>query len=401
MAVLENSAPENNRSLGVYIHWPFCASKCPYCDFNSHVSDDTIDHARWRGALLAELDYFATETTHESQGRPQDTPVTSVFFGGGTPSLMDPETAAALIDAVKSHWQTDPDLEVTLEANPSTAEAGRFRAFLEAGVNRLSIGVQSFDDGALRFLGRGHSADEARNAIAIAAETFPRFSFDLIYGLPGQSRKDWERELDRAIELAEENKAGHLSLYQLSIEPGTAFHRDGVQATGDDLGAALYGITQGRLDAAGFTAYEVSNHARAGFECRHNVDIWRGGDYVGAGPGAHGRLTNKSGTETIYQIHDPKRWLAAVEKKGHATAKRQTLSPSERAGEILMTGLRLRDGIDKDRLAGLKNFIDEDGLRRMIDGGFLESGETNEAGLRATAQGRLCLNEVLRQLLVS
>ena len=397
MAVLANNSPENSRgTLGVYIHWPFCASKCPYCDFNSHVAD-TIDSGRWRKALLSELAHFAAETTREDQDRA----VTSVFFGGGTPSLMDPETSAALIDAVKSHWPTDPDLEVTLEANPSTAEAGRFRAFREAGVNRLSIGVQSFDDGALRFLGRGHSADEARDAIAIAAETFPRFSFDLIYGLPGQSRADWERELDQALALA----GDHLSLYQLTIEPGTAFYRDGVAAAGEDRGAALYGITQDRLEAAGYSAYEVSNHARAGFECRHNLDIWRGGDYVGVGPGAHGRLTEQltaaGGTESIYQIHGPERWLAGVEAGGHATAKRQTLTPGERAEEILMTGLRLRDGIERDRLAGLKNFIDQGGLKRMIDGGFLESGETDGAGLRATAAGRLCLNEVLRHLLVA
>ena len=391
MAVLVNSSPKNNRgTLGVYIHWPFCASKCPYCDFNSHVAAPglRVDQGRWRKALLAELAHFAAET----RGRA----VTSVFFGGGTPSLMDPDTAAALIEAVKYHWQTDPDLEVTLEANPSTAEAGRFRNFLDAGVNRLSIGVQSFDDGALRFLGRGHSAKEAGYAIAIAAETFPRFSFDLIYGLPDQLREDWERELDRALALA----GDHLSLYQLAIEPGTAFHRDGVAAAGEDLGATLYGITQDRLEAAGLPAYEVSNHARTGSECRHNLDIWRGGDYVGAGPGAHGRLTGSlteaGGTEATYQIHGPERWLAAVEAGGHATAKRQTLTPVGRAEEILMTGLRLPGGIERDRLARLENFIHPDGLKRMIDGGFVE---TDGAGLRATAQGRLCLNEVLRQLL--
>ena len=384
MAVSGNSSPKNNRgTLGVYIHWPFCASKCPYCDFNSHVAD-TIDPGRWRKALLTELAHFAGET----RGRA----VTSVFFGGGTPSLMDPDTAAALIEAVKTHWQTDPDLEVTLEANPSTAEAGLFRNFLEAGVNRLSIGVQSFDDGALRFLGRGHSAKEAGYAIAIAAETFPRFSFDLIYGLPDQSRQDWQRELDRALALA----GDHLSLYQLAIEPGTPFHRDGVAAAGEDLGASLYGITQDRLEAAGLPAYEISNHARPGFECRHNLDIWLGGDYAGAGPGAHGRLTGGSGTEATYQIYGPERWLAAVEADGHATAKRQTLTPAGRAEEILMTGLRLPGGIERDRLAGLENFIDKGGLKRMIGGGFIES---DGGGLRATLSGRLCLNEVLRQLL--
>jgi len=382
------AASGNNATLGVYIHWPFCASKCPYCDFNSHVAD-RVDSDRWRSALLAELAHFAAET----KGRA----VTSVFFGGGTPSLMDPDTAAALIEAVKSHWRTDPGLEVTLEANPSTAQiatgAGRFRNFFEAGVNRLSIGVQSFDDGALGFLGRGHSADEARDALRLAAETFPRFSFDLIYGLPDQTPDDWTRELDSALSLA----GDHLSLYQLSIEPGTPFHRDGVRAVGDDLGAALYRITQEKMEQAGLPSYEISNHARPGFECRHNLDIWRGGDYAGVGPGAHGRLTNASGTETIYQIHTPERWLAAVEAGGHATAKRKTLTPIERAEEILMTGLRLSEGIRRDRLAELENIIDASGLTRMIDGGFVER---DEAGLRATPAGRLCLNEVLRQLLV-
>ena len=382
------AASGNNATLGGYIHWPFCASKCPYCDFNSHVTD-SVDSDRWRSALLAELAHFAAET----RGRA----VTSVFFGGGTPSLMDPDTAAALIEAVKSHWRTDPGLEVTLEANPSTAPiatgAGRFRNFFEAGVNRLSIGVQSFDDGALGFLGRGHSADEARDALRLAAETFPRFSFDLIYGLPDQTPDDWTRELDSALSLS----GDHLSLYQLSIEPGTPFHRDGVRAVGDDLGAALYRITQEKMEQAGLPSYEISNHARSGFECRHNLDIWRGGDYAGVGPGAHGRLTNASGTETIYQIHTPERWLAAVEAGGHATAKRKTLTPIERAEEILMTGLRLSEGIRRDRLAELENIIDASGLTRMIGGGFLENGG---GGLRATLSGRLCLNEVLRQLLV-
>jgi len=333
---------------------------------------------------LVELDCFAIET----KGRA----VSSVFFGGGTPSLMAPETTAQLIAAVKGHWATPDDLEVTLEANPSTAEAGLFNAFRDAGVNRLSLGVQSFRDESLSLLGRGHSADEAKAAINLASNTFPRFSFDLIYGLPDQTRSGWKEELTAALDFA----ADHLSVYQLTIEPGTPFYRDGVPACDEETGAALYEITQELLEDAGLKAYEISNHARAGHVCRHNTDIWRGGDYAGIGPGAHGRLTGPSATDTVYQIHAPDRWLDRVEAEGAGTAKRATLSAAERAREILMTGLRLIDGIGRDSLPDLEAIIDEGGLKRMIDGGFIE---TDEAGLRATATGRLCLNEVLRQLL--
>ena len=381
MAVLgDKAAPE---ALGVYIHWPFCASKCPYCDFNSHVTEH-IDHARWRQALLAELDYFAIETKRRA--------VSSVFFGGGTPSLMEPETAAALIAAVKGHWATPGDLEVTLEANPSTAEACLFGAFRNAGVTRLSLGVQSFQDESLDLLGRGHSADEAKNAINLAAKTFPWFSFDLIYGLPDQTPQQWRNELTAALDFA----GDHMSAYQLTIEPGTIFFRDGVPAAGEETGTALYEITQTILEGAGLGAYEISNHARPGQECRHNLDIWRGGDYAGIGPGAHGRLTGPSGTDAVYQIHAPDRWLDKVESEGVGTAKRSTLGAAERAEEILITGLRLSDGIARDKLAELESVINEGGLKRLIDGGYIKK---NAAGLRATASGLLCLNEVLRQLL--
>ncbi len=366
--------------ISLYIHWPFCASKCPYCDFNSHVAD-SVDHDRWAQALLSELGFF----TGETKGRT----LTSIFFGGGTPSLMQPETAAALIDAAKSHWKADKDLEVTLEANPSTSETKRFQAFRDAGVNRLSLGVQSFRDQNLQFLGRGHTKTEAEDAIGMAAATFSRFSFDLIYGLPGQTVDDLAQDLDQALQLA----GGHLSVYQLSIEPGTAFHRDAVEATDEDTGAAMFEICQQRLTDAGLPAYEISNHAGPGNECRHNLEIWRGGDYVGIGPGAHGHLTGEDGTDSIYQIHQPDRWLDAVETQNHGTAKRQTLTPDERAEEVLMTGLRLTEGVRRD----LAMRLDRDRLKRMVEGGFLVS---DDAGVRVTATGRLCLNEVLRQLLV-
>ena len=386
--------PASDKGLSVYIHWPFCASMCPYCDFNSHVAD-AVDHRRWRTALLSELNHFALETNGRT--------VTSVFFGGGTPSLMEPETAAALIAAVHKRWDTADDLEITLEANPSTAEAGRFRAFLDAGVNRLSIGVQSFRDDTLSFLGRRHSAAEAKDALEMAADVFPSFSFDLIYGLAGQSPGDWGRELDEALELAGSLGAGHLSLYQLTIETGTPFYRDGVKAAAGDEGARLYEITRGKLTEAGLPAYEISNHARPGSECRHNLEIWRGGAYAGIGPGAHGRLPARKRTEALYQIHTPDRWLAAVERKGHGTAKRLALPRRERAEELLMTGLRLIEGVGRARFQSLtgrelEDYLDGDGLKRMTVGGFVEIDET---GLRATPAGLLCLNEVLRHLLAS
>ena len=374
--------------LSVYIHWPFCASKCPYCDFNSHVAE-AVDHERWRRALLAELSHYAEETKGRAVG--------SVFFGGGTPSRMEPATVAALIAAVRSHWTTGDDLEITLEANPSSAEAGRFRDFRDAGVNRLSLGVQSFRDEALAFLGRGHSSAEAREAIATAAEHFGRFSFDMMYGLPDQSPEDWRRDLGEALGLAGE----HLSLYQLTIEPGTAFYSDGVTAAGEDTGATLFEITQDVLEGAGLAAYEVSNHARPGAESRHNLNIWRGGDYIGVGPGAHGRLTKDFRTEALHQIHAPERWLQKTEDGGHGTAKRRPLGPKIRAEEILMMGLRLKEGISRERFAaitgdGLEQAVGRDGLGRMVEGEFLVA---DAAGLRVTEAGRLCLNEVLRQLL--
>ena len=389
---VSDNNPGPDQGFGVYIHWPFCASMCPYCDFNSHVRD-SIDHRRWRTALLSELNHFALETSART--------VTSIFFGGGTPSLMAPETAAALIAAVGKRWHTVDDLEITLEANPNSAEAGRFRAFRDAGVNRLSIGVQSFRDQNLSFLGRRHSVAEAKDALKMGSDVFPRFSFDLIYGLAGQSPRDWSRELDEALEYAQSLGAEHLSLYQLTIEPGTPFYRDGVKAAGGDVGAGLYEITQEKLNEAGLPAYEISNHARPGSECRHNLNIWRGGAYAGIGPGAHGRLPARKRTEALYQIHTPERWLAAVEQKGHGTAKRLALPRRARAEELLMTGLRLIEGVGRARFQSMtgrriEDFIDKDGLERMTVGGFVEM---DEAGLRATAKGRRCLNEVLRHLL--
>ena len=289
--------------LAIYIHWPFCLSKCPYCDFNSHVIEG-VDHRRWSAALLRELQYFAAQTQERAVG--------SVFFGGGTPSLMDPDTVHALIAAIRRHWPSGPDLEITLEANPTSSEATRFAAFREAGVNRLSVGVQSLDDAALAFLGRTHSAAEARSTVTQARACFERYSFDLIYGLPGQTREHWRRQLREAVTMA----GDHLSVYQLTIEPGTAFHRHGVAAIDEEGGADLYEMTRDVLNAANLPAYEISNHAAPDGECRHNLTVWRGGDYVGIGPGAHGRISRNGQTEAVRQLGAPGKWLAAVEARG-------------------------------------------------------------------------------------
>jgi oxygen-independent coproporphyrinogen-3 oxidase len=378
----------HDAGFGVYIHWPFCASKCPYCDFNSHVAE-AIDQGRWRRALVAELSHFAGETRERT--------VASVFFGGGTPSLMEPEMVAALIAAVRGAWPTADDLEITLEANPTSVEAGRFAALAAAGVNRVSLGVQALDPAALAFLGRRHSAAEALAAVALAATHFPRYSFDLIYARPGQTAAAWRSELTRALAYAGE----HLSLYQLTIEPGTPFAREGVPAADEETAAALYEATQEILEARGLPAYEVSNHARAGAACRHNLVYWRGGDYVGVGPGAHGRLSRQGATDALYQIHAPERWLEAVEARGHATAKRGALSPEERREELLMMGLRLSEGVDLRRFRAQTggddlDALDRASLARLIEGGFIT---LDEHSLRATPAGRLRLNAVLAALL--
>ncbi|BAE53304.1 radical SAM family heme chaperone HemW [Paramagnetospirillum magneticum] len=369
--------------FGIYIHWPFCLSKCPYCDFNSHASL-AMDHGRWRAALLAELDHFAAQTS--------DRIPTSVFFGGGTPSLMEPETAGALVDAVKSRWAAAPDLEVTLEANPTSVEADRFRAFREAGINRLSLGIQALDSKALAFLGRRHSVDEALAALRLAQATFPRMSFDLIYSRPGQTEAQWRTELARALDLAGE----HLSLYQLTIEDGTAFapaHGRGEFALPDeDEATAQFETTQEMCEKAGLPAYEISNHARPGAECRHNLTYWQGGEWLGIGPGAHGRFDGFA----LAQARSPGTWLAQVDANGHATETRYALDPAERRSELVLMGLRLRNGLGPALLAEVRPALDPEALARMIEGGFLVE---DTLGLRTTDRGRLVLNAVLGELL--
>src|SRR5689334_16862783 len=353
--------------FGIYIHWPFCRSKCPYCDFNSHVRE-RVDHARWRSALLSELEHYARDT----QGRA----VTSIFFGGGTPSLMEPETVAALIARARALWPVANDIEITLEANPTSTEIDKFRAFRDGGVNRVSLGVQSLIAGDLKFLGRQHDAAQALAAVEMAARTFDRFSFDLIYARPGQTLEQWQQELDRALAFA----AGHISLYQLTIEPGTQFEqavaRGDFQVLDEEHAAELYEATVARLGAAGLADYEISNFARPGEESRHNLTYWRYGDYVGIGPGAHGRLT-LDGTKYATRAHRaPEAWLDLVARNGHGGHASEEVAPPERLVELLMMGLRLREGVSLDHLrreTGLSadQALDPGGLRRMQDGGFL------------------------------
>ncbi|HEX6977787.1 MAG TPA: radical SAM family heme chaperone HemW [Alphaproteobacteria bacterium] len=379
--------------FGIYVHWPFCRSKCPYCDFNSHVRE-RIDEDGWRDALVAELDHFAAET----RGRK----VTSVFFGGGTPSLMSPQTASAVIDRIARNWRIDDRIEITLEANPNSAERRRFAGFRSAGVNRVSIGVQALEPSALRFLGRAHDVAEARAAIAAAATHFPRYSFDLIYARPAQSIAAWRSELAEAIALA----GDHLSVYQLTIEPGTAFHTLAARselAVPDEVTAeALYDVTQELLADAGFAAYEVSNHARPGGECRHNLVYWRYEDYIGVGPGAHGRLTDGNIRIATRQEKAPETWIDRVRRTGHGTAERTVVPAQDAAAEALMMGLRLSEGVDPVRFArrtgvSLDRAVDAGRRDRLVAGGFLATTATG--GIRATPAGRKVLNAVLGELL--
>lgn len=380
------------RPLALYVHWPFCVSKCPYCDFNSHVAAE-VDQRRWQRALLLELDHFADQTGARAGRRI----VTSIFFGGGTPSLMEPAVVAALIDAVHGHWPVADDLEVTLEANPSSAETDRFAALREAGVNRLSLGVQSLDDAILRFLGRAHSAAEARAAVDAAAACFERFSFDLIYGWADHTVPRWREDLSEALKIVGE----HVSAYQLTIEPGTSFHRTRTAVADEDTMADLYQATTDTLAAVGLQAYEISNYARPGAACRHNFAIWQGSDYIGIGPGAHGRLTEGGVCHAMQQHRLPVRWLDAVERQGHGTARDKPLGRQERREELLLLGLRLADGIGRHhfrQLTGLdvEQAVDEQGLARVVEEGLVD---LDEKGLRATLAGRLLLDAILRELL--
>ena len=377
-----------NAGFGLYIHWPFCQAKCPYCDFNSHVCG-RIDQREWARAYLSEIDRIATET----EGRILNT----VFFGGGTPSLMDPDLVAALIERITSRWTPANDIEITLEANPGSVEAGRFRAYADAGVNRVSMGVQALNDGDLRRLGRLHSVSDARAAFDIARDAFARVSFDLIYARQHQTPAEWARELRTALDMA----VDHLSLYQLTIEPGTAFGaraaKGGLRGLpDDDASADMYLMTQDICEAHGMPAYEISNHAGPEAASRHNLIYWRGGDYAGIGPGAHGRLT-LGGTRLATQTpRDPQRWLDQVAQAGHGELPREGVPRDEQAMEYLMMCLRLSEGIDMGRYAALAGKpLPDQRIRELKDDGLIEREATH---LRATRQGRPVLNGLLRYL---
>jgi putative oxygen-independent coproporphyrinogen III oxidase len=378
--------------LGVYVHWPFCRSKCPYCDFNSHVQEG-IDQNRWRRALLAELEHAASEAP--------DRRVETIFFGGGTPSLMEPATAAAVIARVKELWPIADDLEITLEANPTSVEAGRFAELAAAGVNRLSLGVQSLEADALRFLGREHSVDQALAAIDTARRCFVRYSFDLIYARPGQTARTWSAELGQALALAGE----HLSLYQLTIERGTRFFIDHARGLlrlpEEDEAAQMFELTQERLAAAGLPAYEISNHARPGGECRHNLIYWRYEDYVGVGPGAHGRFRDGAGKRAARRASGPQAWLEMVERAGHGTAEISCIAGRDLVEEALMMGLRLAEGIDRMHFAALTGIdpvtaIGQRRLEPLVAAGYLD---VDTHRLAATSSGRQRLNAVLERLI--
>ncbi len=383
----------NKGRLGLYIHWPFCLSKCPYCDFNVHVRS-AIDYGRWQDAYLKSLDYYATIMPERLLG--------SIYFGGGTPSTMPPELVGAIIDKARSIWPCSNDVEITLEANPTSIEMEKFEAFKAVGVNRVSIGVQALNDKDLKFLGRAHSADEALKAIDIAKGVFEKFSFDLIYARPDQTLEEWRTELEQAKQLA----GGHLSLYQLTIERNTPFYyshqQDIFSLPNEDLAADFYGLTQDVLDDA-LPAYEVSNHAAEGHESQHNLNYWYNGEYVGIGPGAHGRIWQDGVKCATRDHHAPDAWLERVEGQGHGAHPYQQLGQDDLAMEALMMGLRLREGLSLKHLAEQSGgdwaaYIDEAKLKTVINEGWAVQ---KEEALTLTREGLLRLNAILPYILTT
>lgn len=387
-----NSGPPQNGlgdGLAIYIHWPFCSAKCPYCDFNSHVRHKPVDQTMMAAAFCDELQHYQAETGHKT--------VTSIFFGGGTPSLMEISTVDTILQTIHEHWNVDPSVEITLEANPTSVEAERFAGYRDAGVNRLSLGIQSLRDETLKFLGRQHSASQAQQALEIACSVFGRVSFDLIYALPHQSIQHWTSELGEALQMA----GDHLSLYQLTIERGTPFFKlwdKGLLKTPDsDYSAELYEVTQELLNHAGMPAYEISNHARSGHQCLHNLNYWHYRDYLGIGPGAHGRIGRASSKFATFNVKHPESWWQQVSVSGHGRQSGELLSPQDAADEYLLMGMRLKEGISLSRYEAISgtairperiDFLAEHGLVERVD----------KVRLRATPQGFLLLDAVIADL---
>jgi putative oxygen-independent coproporphyrinogen III oxidase len=375
-------------AFGVYVHWPFCLAKCPYCDFNSHVRRGGVDQGNFVAAYLEELGHFASL----APGRI----VSSIFFGGGTPSLMAPETVGAILDRIAALWPIETGAEITLEANPTSVEAGRFAGYRAAGVNRVSVGVQSLDDASLKSLGRKHTSEEALAALAIANRNFERVSFDLIYARQGQALSAWREELARALTHAQD----HLSLYQLTIEEGTPFAAlqaaGALRVPGGAKAEAFYLLTQELCDAAGLPSYEVSNHARPGAESRHNLLYWRGHDYAGVGPGAHSRMTQDGVKHAIAIRKSPEAWLDAVATSGHGIEQDEALTPQNSADEYLLMGLRLAEGIDEKRLAAIDGRkLDEARLQYLQAKGLVRRSSNR---VQATDKGRLVLDRLIVEL---
>ncbi|PWK70762.1 anaerobic coproporphyrinogen III oxidase [Aminobacter sp. AP02] len=380
---------DRSPGFGVYVHWPFCAAKCPYCDFNSHVRHQPVDQERFARAFATEL------ATMRARTGPRE--VTSVFLGGGTPSLMKPETVGAVLDAIAANWTIAGNAEITLEANPSSVEAERFRGYRAAGVNRVSLGVQALNDADLRFLGRLHNVPEALHAIGLAREIFPRLSFDLIYARPGQTPDAWAAELEQAISYA----VDHLSLYQLTIEEGTRFFQlynaGKFEIPDGEHAAELYAITQEVTAAHGLPAYEISNHAKPGAESRHNLTYWRYGEYVGVGPGAHGRFVENGTRVVTIAERLPERWAELVEERGHGITGGEMLNRSEEADEFLLMGLRLVEGIDLARYEVLSGKSLSSARLSILQGEGLVAPIGNSR-LRATPEGMIVLDAVVADL---
>ncbi|WP_084704845.1 radical SAM family heme chaperone HemW [Beijerinckia mobilis] len=386
---LPQTGEPRTAGFGIYLHWPFCLSKCPYCDFNSHVRSQPVEEERFLAAFRKELAHRAALTPGRT--------VSSVFFGGGTPSLMRAQTVAALIETIARYWPLAADVEITLEANPTSVEAERFKDYRAAGVNRVSLGVQALNDEALRALGRQHSAQEALRAVGLAAETFDRYSFDLIYGRPGQTLAEWRGELEEALRHVRD----HLSLYQLTIEPDTPFAK--LASSGQfslpeaDFGRALWDLTQDIMGVAGLPAYEVSNHARPGGESRHNLVYWRYGEYAGVGPGAHGRLLTPEGRMAQAAIRQPDLWLAAVEARGEGLTENVVLTREEQGDEFLLMGLRLAEGVAPEHFRAIAGRdLSQKRIDALLGDGMLEC--TPEGRIRVSAEGFPVLDAVIADL---